>query len=145
VELRHEWFDDRVLLRPLVAPLGRDDGRRAGRAAVFRQTGRLPARLSRTVPGAADHLHHHGLGEPGNGEGVARHAWRRYYYGTMDPRRHDDLHRVLHDAGRIMGRADDRLLSIRADDGDGDCTGGLVGALRWWNRRAHGENRGAGF
>ena len=53
VEHGDERHDDRVLLRPAVAAGRRDDRHRVRRAALFRQAGRVSARLSRTCTSAS--------------------------------------------------------------------------------------------
>src|SRR5216117_952206 len=88
-----------------------------------RPTGRLPARLPGHLPGLAHQLHHPRLGQPRDGEDPAAGLRRVEGRRAVDRRRHDRPYVRDLDALRIMGRAGDRPVPVRDQDGHGDRAG----------------------
>ena len=101
VELHLQRDAYRVLLCPSLASRRRHDRRRVCRDPLRRQARGFPARLPGHLLGGTDQLHHHGLGQPGHGQGVDAAARRREarshptragshraHLCRLDPRRH---------------------------------------------------------
>ena len=133
--LRH---DDGVSLRALVAAVRAAHGRATRRNPLFRQARGFSAGLSRAVPGSADELPDSRLGDQGNDrhrlhDAGSQRAFRAGHLCFVP----DAVHGNLRDTGWIVGRALDRPLPVRAEDGNCDRCG-LVRCVGGWRHEQPG-------
>ena len=127
----------RLLLRPALAPRPRADRHGVRRAALLRPARHLPARLPRRLPRLPGQHHHHGLGQPGDGQDSRPHPRPddhapAAHRGLLLPRAHPGLQRRL----RPVGGAVDRPGPVRPQDVHGH----PAGVLRRPRRRRNGAH-----
>ena len=141
VEFHRQRHAHRLLLRPPVAALRRDDRYRIFRNPLLRQTRRFSARLPRALSRHSHQLHHPRLGEPGHGQDSGTGARRQQSASPRHRHRDDRAHLVHLHALRLVGRAGHRSFPVRHQDGHGYGARGVRGARRRRHRQHEGQAR----